>query len=98
VHIVEVCRCCPGRCGVRSLSYAGGIGYHYGLVSTGERRLWKIYTIMAEVIKKVINDHGLGCWWGYGCGFRYLRSRWTPSVGVSVSSVLHAVCVEGLAH
>jgi len=33
-----------------------------------------------------------------GCGFWYLRSRWTPSVGVSVSSVLHAVCVEGLAH
>jgi len=26
----------------------------------------KMYTVMAEVIKKVINDHGLGCWWG-GC-------------------------------
>jgi len=24
----------------------------------------KMYTIMAEVIKKVIKDHGLGCWWG----------------------------------
>jgi len=43
--------------------------------------------------------HGLGCRWGVcGYGFWYLRSRWTPSVGVSVSSVLHAVCVEGLAH
>jgi hypothetical protein len=29
----------------------------------------KMYTtIMAEVIKKVINDHGLGCWWGV-CGY-----------------------------
>jgi len=44
-------------------SYAGGIGFHYGLVSAACK---KIYTIMAEVIKKVINDHGLGCWWG-GC-------------------------------
>ena len=26
----------------------------------------KIYTIVAEVIKKVINDQGLGCWWGRG--------------------------------
>jgi len=34
-----VCRCCPGRCGVCSLSYAGGIGYRYGLVSAGERRV-----------------------------------------------------------
>jgi hypothetical protein len=48
----------------------------------------KMYTVMAEVIKKVINYHGLGCWWGVcGYGFWYLGSRWTPSVGVSVSSV-----------
>ena len=59
----------------------------------------KIYTIMAKVIKKVMNDHGLGCWWGgVWMWVWYLRSRWTPSVGVSVSSVLHAVCVEGLMH
>ena len=46
----------------------------------------KLYTIMTEVIKKVMNDHGLWCWWGvYGCGFWYLRSRWTPSVGVCVA-------------
>jgi len=59
----------------------------------------KIYTMMAEVIKTVINDHGLGV--GGGCvdnGFWYLRFRWTPSVGVSVSSVSNAVYVEGLAH
>ena len=57
-----------------------------------------MYTIMAEVVKKVMNGHGLGCWWGVrGYGLWFLRSRWTPSVGVSVSSVLHAVCVEGLA-
>jgi len=77
-------------------SYGGGIGFHYGLVSAACE---KIYTVLAEVIKTVINDHGLGCWWGVcGYGFWYLHSRWTPSVGVSVSSVLHAVCVEGLAH
>ena len=33
-----------------------------------------------------------------GYGFWYLRSKWTPSVGVSVSSVLHSVSVEGLTH
>jgi hypothetical protein len=49
----------------------------------------EIYTIMAEVIDRVMDDHGLGCWWGVcGYGFCYLRFRWTPSVGVSVSSVL----------
>jgi hypothetical protein len=51
---------------------------------------------MAEVIKKVINDHGLGCWWGgVDMGFWYLRSRWTPSVGMSVSSVSHAILCRG---
>jgi hypothetical protein len=34
----------------------------------------KMDTIMAEVIKKVINDNELGCWWGVcGYGFCYLR-------------------------
>jgi hypothetical protein len=41
---------------------------------------------------------GWGVDGGGGYGFWYLRFRWTPSVGVSVSSLLHAVCVEGLAH
>ena len=26
----------------------------------------KMYTVMAKVIKDVINDNGLGCWWGGG--------------------------------
>jgi hypothetical protein len=47
----------------------------------------KKYTIISEVIKKVINDHGLECWWGVcGYGFLSLRCRRTLSVGVSVSS------------
>ena len=55
---------------------------------------------MAEVIKKSDKRSWVRVLVGGGCGygFWYLRSRWTPSVGVSVSSVSHAVCVEGLAH
>jgi hypothetical protein len=46
-----------------------------------------MHTIMAEVIEKVMDVHGLGCWWGVcGYGFWYLRFRWTLSVGVSMSS------------
>ena len=44
MHIVEVLcagavSVCSGGCGVCSLSYAGGIGFHYGPVSTGEHSL-----------------------------------------------------------
>ena len=63
----------------------------------------KMYKIMVEVIKKsdkkVINDHGLGCWWGgVWIWVLVLMFKWTPSVGVSVTSVLHSVSVEGLTH
>ena len=43
---------CSGGCGVCSLSYAGGIGFHYGPVWQVSAVCEKIYTIMAEVIEK----------------------------------------------
>ena len=44
MHTVEVLCAgavpvCSGGCGVCSLSYAGGIGFHYGPVSAGERHV-----------------------------------------------------------
>jgi hypothetical protein len=46
------------------LSYAGGIGYRYGLVLAGERRLWKMYKMYknnnGRSDKKVINDQWVG--------------------------------------
>ena len=105
MHIVEVlcADCCPGMfrwmwC-VFHFFYGGGCGFHYGPVRQVSTVCEKIYTIMAEVIEKVMDDHRLGCLWGVcGYGFWYLRFRRTPSVGVSMSSVSHAVCVEGLVH
>ena len=72
MHIVEVLCAgavpvCSGGCGVCSLYYAGSTGFHYGPARQVSNACEKIYTIMAEVIKKVINNHGLGCWWGV-CG------------------------------
>ena len=38
-------------------SYAGGIGYRYGLVSAGERRLWKnVFIIIIIIIIIYIRD------------------------------------------
>ena len=57
MHIVEVLCAgavpvCSGGCGVCSLSYAGGIGFHYGPARQVSNACEKIYTIMAEVIEK----------------------------------------------
>ena len=57
MHIVEVlCAgavpACSGGCGVCSLPYAGGIGFHYVPFRQVSAACENIYTIMAEVIKK----------------------------------------------
>jgi hypothetical protein len=67
-----VCRCCPGVfrwmwC-VFLFFYGGGggCGFHCGPVRQMSTVCEKIYTIMAEVIEKVMDDHGLWCWRGEG--------------------------------
>jgi hypothetical protein len=73
---------CSGGCGVYFLFFYGGC---VGFTTVLSGRCKNIYTIMAEVIEKLMDDHGLGCQWGVcGYGFWYLRFRWTPSVGVSM--------------
>jgi hypothetical protein len=89
---------CSGGCGVYFLFFYGR--FHYGPVRQVSTVCEKIYMIMVEVIEKVMDDHVLGVLVGGVCGygFWYLCFRWTPSVGVPLSSVSHAVCVEGLVH
>jgi hypothetical protein len=92
VHIVEVLCAgavpvCSGGCGVCSLSCAGGIGFHYGPFQQVSATCEKIYTIMAEVTEKSDKRSWVGVLVGVcGYGFWYLRFRWTPSVGMSVST------------